>query len=79
MSRKSEIVEQQDERHPRKSYELFGQDRALTRAAGVIRSGRPPQGWLISGPPGINQDVGAAGFFKNMYLGLSALIAGSGQ
>ena len=55
MSRKSEIVEQQDERHPRKSYELFGQDRALMRAAGVIRSGRPPQGWLISGPPGIGK------------------------
>ncbi len=26
-----------------------------------------------------SQDVGAAGFFKNMYLGLSALIAGSGR
>ena len=55
MSRKSEIVEQLDERHPRKSYELFGQDRALMRAAGAIRSGRPPQGWLVSGPPGIGK------------------------
>jgi DNA polymerase-3 subunit delta' len=55
MSRKHEIPEEQEERHPRSTYELFGQDGALVRAAGAIRSGRPPQGWLISGPPGIGK------------------------
>ena len=34
---------------------FVGQDEALTRAARAIRSGRPPQGWLISGPPGVGK------------------------
>jgi DNA polymerase-3 subunit delta' len=34
---------------------LLGQDEALGRAARAIRSGRPPQGWLIAGPPGIGK------------------------
>jgi DNA polymerase III subunit delta' len=38
--------------HPRETYELIGQDTALQRASRAIRSGRPPQAWLISGPPG---------------------------
>jgi DNA polymerase-3 subunit delta' len=41
--------------HPRESYELFGQTTALARAARAIRSGRPPQAWLIAGPPGIGK------------------------
>ena len=55
MSRKSNTTETEDDRHPRKSYVLFGQEEALARAAGAIRSGRPPQGWLVSGPPGIGK------------------------
>ena len=41
--------------HPRETYELIGQDAALARAARAIRSGRPPQAWLIAGPPGIGK------------------------
>jgi DNA polymerase-3 subunit delta' len=41
--------------HPRETYALAGQDAALTRAARAIRSGRPPQAWLLAGPPGIGK------------------------
>src|SRR5471030_1014161 len=41
--------------HPRQTTDLVGQDVALARAARAIRSGKPPQGWLISGPPGIGK------------------------
>jgi len=41
--------------HPRETYELRGHDVALARAARAIRSGRPPQAWLIAGPPGIGK------------------------
>jgi len=41
--------------HPRETYALIGQDAALARAARAIRSGRPPQAWLIAGPPGIGK------------------------
>ena len=41
--------------HPRETTALIGQDAVLARAARAIRGGRPPQGWLISGPPGIGK------------------------
>ncbi|MBV9063570.1 MAG: DNA polymerase III subunit delta' [Alphaproteobacteria bacterium] len=41
--------------HPRETFRLVGQEGALARAARAIRSGRPPQGWLIAGPPGIGK------------------------
>src|SRR5258706_12124575 len=41
--------------HPRATYNLIGQDTALTRAGRAIRAGRPPQAWLITGPPGIGK------------------------
>lgn len=41
--------------HPRETFELVGQDAALARAARAIRSGKPPQAWLISGPPGVGK------------------------
>lgn len=41
--------------HPRETLSLIGQDEALGRAARAIRSGRPPQGWLIAGSPGIGK------------------------
>src|SRR5438445_12195385 len=41
--------------HPRETTRLVGQDDALARAARAIRLGRPPQAWLITGPPGIGK------------------------
>jgi DNA polymerase-3 subunit delta' len=41
--------------HPRESTRLAGQDEALTRVSRAIRSGRPPQAWLICGPPGVGK------------------------
>src|SRR5665213_2883367 len=41
--------------HPRETHRLVGQDEALARAARAIRSGKPPQAWLITGPPGIGK------------------------
>jgi DNA polymerase-3 subunit delta' len=41
--------------HPRETMALIGQEAALARAARAIRGGRPPQAWLISGPPGIGK------------------------
>ncbi len=41
--------------HPRESYEIAGQDEAVVRASRAIRSGRPPQGWLLAGEPGIGK------------------------
>ncbi|HEX3754192.1 MAG TPA: DNA polymerase III subunit delta' [Rhizomicrobium sp.] len=41
--------------HPRENFALLGQDASLARAARAIRAGRPPQAWLISGPPGIGK------------------------
>jgi DNA polymerase-3 subunit delta' len=57
MAKRSRTLEPQapDPLHPRKSLTLIGQDAALARAARAIRSGRPPQGWLISGPPGVGK------------------------
>ncbi len=41
--------------HPRETFHLTGQKDALAIASRAIRSGRPPQAWLISGPPGIGK------------------------
>src|ERR1700733_1856720 len=41
--------------HPRRVTTLLGQEAALGIAARAIRSGRPPQAWLISGPPGVGK------------------------
>jgi DNA polymerase-3 subunit delta' len=41
--------------HPRETHRLIGQDEALARAARAIRSGKPPQAWLLTGPPGIGK------------------------
>lgn len=41
--------------HPRETVVLLGQDEALARASRAIRGGRPPQAWLIAGPPGIGK------------------------
>jgi DNA polymerase-3 subunit delta' len=41
--------------HPRETMHLVGQDAALARVSRAIRSGRPPQAWLITGPPGVGK------------------------
>ncbi|HUO92712.1 MAG TPA: DNA polymerase III subunit delta' [Rhizomicrobium sp.] len=41
--------------HPREEFRLVGQGEVLARAARAIRGGRPPQAWLIGGPPGIGK------------------------
>jgi len=41
--------------HPRETSNLVGQGAALAFAARAIRNGRPPQAWLIGGPPGIGK------------------------
>ena len=41
--------------HPRETTRLVGHDWALARVARSIRTGRPPQAWLISGPPGVGK------------------------
>lgn len=53
---RSEDIEETDRLegfpHPRETFRLAGHEEALTRAARAIRSGRPPQAWLITGPAG---------------------------
>ncbi len=41
--------------HPRETYDLIGQDEALSRVSRSIRGRRPPQALMISGPPGIGK------------------------
>ena len=41
--------------HPRETTNFIGQNVALSRAARAIRGGKPPQGWLLSGPPGVGK------------------------
>ncbi|HEX4079817.1 MAG TPA: DNA polymerase III subunit delta' [Rhizomicrobium sp.] len=41
--------------HPRETLTLIGQDEAVARARRAISGGRPPQAWLIGGPPGIGK------------------------
>lgn len=41
--------------HPRETTRLAGQDAAVARISRAIRSARPPQAWLISGPPGVGK------------------------
>jgi DNA polymerase III subunit delta' len=55
MAKRSAAPVEPDFPHPRRSMQLWGQDAALARAARALRSGKPPQGWLISGPPGVGK------------------------
>ena len=41
--------------HPRQTARLIGQDQALAIVSRALRSGRPPQAWLICGPPGVGK------------------------
>ncbi|GAA0579091.1 DNA polymerase III subunit delta' [Rhizomicrobium electricum] len=41
--------------HPRETTRLVGQDAALAIVSRAIRGQRPPQAWLICGPPGVGK------------------------
>jgi DNA polymerase-3 subunit delta' len=55
MARRSAEPAEPEFPHPRKSGALVGHEAALGVASRAIRSGRPPQAWLISGPPGVGK------------------------
>ncbi|HTQ14600.1 MAG TPA: DNA polymerase III subunit delta' [Rhizomicrobium sp.] len=50
-----ETDRQEGQPHPRETFALIGQDVTLARVARAIRSGRVPQGLLLTGPPGIGK------------------------
>jgi DNA polymerase-3 subunit delta' len=54
-ARKPAVLEEDDDTHPRATFDFVGHDAALQRAAHAIREGRPPQAWLIGGPPGVGK------------------------
>jgi DNA polymerase-3 subunit delta' len=41
--------------HPRRVYDLFGQDAALNEAEAAISSGRMHHAWMVSGPKGVGK------------------------
>ena len=41
--------------HPRRVYDLFGQDAALAEAEAAIQSGRMHHAWMVSGPKGVGK------------------------
>jgi DNA polymerase-3 subunit delta' len=56
MARKKIETAPEIEAHdPRRTLSLVGHQTALATASRAIRTGRTPQGWLISGPPGVGK------------------------
>jgi DNA polymerase-3 subunit delta' len=56
MAKKKPATASEIEAHdPRNTLSLVGHRTALATASRAIRVGRPPQGWLISGPPGVGK------------------------
>lgn len=53
--KKLEVAPEIEVHDPRKTLSLVGHQTALATASRAIRAGRPPQGWLISGPPGVGK------------------------
>lgn len=54
--KKTTIIEPEaEESGSRQTMTLVGHDDALSKAARAIRSGRTPQGWLITGAPGVGK------------------------
>jgi DNA polymerase-3 subunit delta' len=49
------IEAEAEEPGPRQTMTLTGHDAAIAKAARAIRSGRTPQGWLITGAPGVGK------------------------
>jgi DNA polymerase-3 subunit delta' len=54
-ARKPAVLEEPEEGHPRETFDLVGHDAALARVAHAVRTGKPPQAWLIAGPPGVGK------------------------
>jgi len=54
-SRNEQIEVKDPANAPRETLALIGHERALARVARAIRGGRPPQAWLITGPPGVGK------------------------
>jgi DNA polymerase-3 subunit delta' len=54
-ARKQPVLEEREEGHPRDTFDLVGHEGALKRVAHAIRNGKPPQAWLIAGPPGVGK------------------------
>jgi DNA polymerase-3 subunit delta' len=54
-ARKAAVLEETDETHPRATFDFVGHEAALARVAHAFRGGRPPQAWLIGGPPGVGK------------------------
>jgi DNA polymerase-3 subunit delta' len=53
---RSEPVEVKDPANaPRETLALVGHAQPLARVSRALRSGRPPQAWLITGPPGVGK------------------------
>jgi DNA polymerase III subunit delta' len=55
MARKAKPNEPDIDDGPRKTQRLIGQDAALSIVERALRKGRPPQAWLIAGPPGVGK------------------------
>ncbi|HWA29936.1 MAG TPA: DNA polymerase III subunit delta', partial [Rhizomicrobium sp.] len=56
MARKKQDIAPEPAAHdPRHTFALVGHRAVLATAARAIRTGRTPQGWLISGPPGVGK------------------------
>ena len=53
--KKQDIAPEIEAADPRKTFALVGHEAALATASRAVRSGRPPQGWLIAGPPGVGK------------------------
>lgn len=53
--KKQDIAPEPKGHEPRHTFALVGHRAALATAARAIRTGRPPQGWLFSGPPGVGK------------------------
>jgi DNA polymerase-3 subunit delta' len=53
--KKLEVAPEIDAHDPRKTLTVIGHQAALATASRAIRTGRTPQGWLISGPPGVGK------------------------
>jgi DNA polymerase-3 subunit delta' len=55
MAKPTRDTAESDDDGPRKTLRLIGQDAALAIVSRALRQGRPPQAWLIAGPPGVGK------------------------
>lgn len=55
VSENFEVDRVEGARHPRETTRLVGQDAALGIVSRAVRGRRPPQAWLVCGPPGVGK------------------------